>query len=154
MRLIIRLTAYTIVLTIATVVVFAVGPCEESCDFNNTNCTTATNTNYSQCLQASNQQANSCFQSADSQWGSCYQQAESAWNYCMQTAHQQEQGICNWNLMFDQAICDFGRDQEYSSCWNQQGISSQICEQNFVLDQQQCANDYDNCLFICSTQNP
>ena len=153
MRLTIKLLAYVIVLTIATIVVFA-GPCEDGCNFNNTNCTGTANTTYNQCLSAANSQLNSCFEQANQEWMSCYQIADAFWSHCIQTSHQQEQGLCNVMLQFEQHICDDIRDQAENTCWFQDGPPRQICEQNFVLDQQQCANDYDNCLFICSTQNP
>ncbi len=154
MRLTIKLLAYVTVLTIATIVVYAAGPCEDSCNFNNTNCTTTTNTTYNQCLNAANTQLNSCFQQADQEWTSCYQTAAASWSHCINHSHQQEQGICNVILLFDQYVCDYTREQAENLCWFQDGPPRQICEQNFVLDQQQCANDFDNCLFICSTQNP
>lgn len=60
MKLALRLVAYITVLSIATVVVFATGPCEDTCDSNYSACTTQANTTYNQCWSNVQQQSNEC----------------------------------------------------------------------------------------------
>jgi hypothetical protein len=153
MRLTIKLAAYAIVLTIATVVVFA-GPCEDSCNFNNDACTGAANTAYSQCSTAVQNEITQCYQQADQTWMWCHIGASYEFYVCLQNAAPEEEGICNSLLQMAQNSCDNGQQQDYYYCMVNTGVGQEQCESNFQMDQQACANDYDNCLFICSTQNP
>lgn len=129
MKKALKLAAYVTVLSLATVVVFA-GPCEEGCEFNNTQCTNEANASYSQCL--SNVQTNNA---------QCYAEADAMYQNCMATAHQQEQGICNSLLQ-----------QAQTNCMYEDMSGSYSCENTAWQSQQNCANDYENCLFICSNQ--
>ncbi len=129
MKKALKIAAYVTVLSLATVVVFA-GPCEDSCNYNNTQCTSQTSAAYNQCV--SNIETN------DSQ---CYAEANAMYQNCMATAHQQEQSICNSMLW-----------QAETNCMQEHMGGHATCEQNVAMDQQTCANDYDNCLFVCSTQ--
>lgn len=154
MRLIVKLAAYAIVLTIATVAVFASGPCEDGCNFNNTACTSAANTTYSQCSSAVSTQSTNCYQQADQTASGCYFQGFMEYTACIASVHQQEQSICNQLLDMAWDNCDAARDDAYYYCMVESGVGQEQCEFNFQMDQQACANDYDNCLFVCSTQNP
>lgn len=153
MRLIVRLAAYTIVLTIATVIAFA-GPCEDGCNFNNTACTGAANSTYSQCSSAVSTQSTNCYQEADQTASGCYFQGAVEHAMCLATSHQQEQSICNQNLGLFWNNCAAARDDAYNYCMITSGVGQEQCEFAFQMDQQACANDYDNCLFVCSVQNP
>lgn len=153
MKIALKLTAYVTVLSIATVVVFA-GPCEDGCDYNNTQCTTQANTTYSQCTAAVQAESNLCYQQADEQWSTCNANALADWAECMLTSHQQEQSICNSMLFQAWNSCDLGLSMSYNYCMSIGGGDQEACEFNFQQDQQSCANDYDNCLFVCSVQNP
>lgn len=152
MRKVFKLAVCVIVPFIANGIAFA-GPCEEGCVYNNTQCTTQANTNYSQCTAASNNAVTSCYTEADNSHSSCMGTAYYQFFTCLLSVHQQEQSICNSLLWMDEMICDAAREQAYTNCF-QAGSGQGACDFNFQQDQQFCANDYDNCLFVCSVQNP
>ena len=154
MRLVVKLAAYAIVLTIATVVAFASGICEEVCDANNTACTNAASSAYNQCSQAAATQSANCYQTVDTTYGDCMQQADSEHMQCIGSAAPEEEGICNQLQWMAYNSCEGARQEGMFQCMTSSGVGQEQCEFNFQMDQQACANDYDNCLFICSVQNP
>jgi hypothetical protein len=148
MRKLLKLAACLTVASIANVVAFA-GPCEEGCAYYNTQCNNQANASYSQCTTA----ANSCYTGAENSYQSCLDGAYRQFHECLDTRDQQEEFICNLLFQMDEYACNVIRDAEYNYCF-QQGSGQVACEFQLQQDQQYCANDYDNCLFVCSVQNP
>ncbi len=148
MRRLLKLAACVIMPFIANGIAFA-GPCEDGCVYNNTQCTNQANANYSQCMTA----ANSCETAAESNYQFCMAMAYWQFNNCLFVVNQQEQSICMSMLRQDEESCNAERWGAYNNCYFS-GQSSVGCESYFQIDQQYCANDYDNCLFLCSVQNP
>lgn len=150
MRKVLRLAACVIVPLIANGIASA-GPCEEGCAYNYTQCTNQANTNYSQCMQV----ADNCYTAPQSNYASCLEAASNQHYQCIQENEQQIHGACNSCYQTDVQNCDFLYQDALNYCFQNGGGNGQVyCEFQLQQDQQYCANDYGNCLFACSTQNP
>lgn len=126
MKRTLRLAGYVSVLVLATVVVYA-GPCEDSCEFNKTQCMN----------QASQARAG------------CAAEHQEDKSRCDSTAYWTHND-CNANRPYDP--CNSMLETDLQACQNVYDSNVTQCDWMEWMDQASCNNDYENCLFACSQQ--
>jgi hypothetical protein len=108
------------------VVVYA-GPCEEGCEYNRTQCNNDANQAYNGCL----------------------------------AIYEEERSVCNMAAAIDLEscmryrpldACNFEYEMALRSCDNSYDQNKVQCDWTLWMDQASCNNDYENCLFVCSSQ--
>lgn len=126
MKRTLRLVGYVSVLVLATVVVYA-GPCEDSCEFNKTQCNNQALQTHAGCVALHEEDRAVCERQA-----------------------RLDHADCEKNRPFD--ACNFQLEVALQGCENVFNNNKQQCDWTQWMDQASCNNDYENCLFACSVQ--
>jgi len=126
MRTVLKMAVGVLVLTAATIVVFA-GPCEDSCVYSRDQCYNQANANRAACIAP-----------FDEALSNCQIAAEEALQFCI---HYTPLDTCNANYEYDLYQCT----QQY--WWGQE-----YCDMQAGMEYSDCNNNYENCLFACEHQ--